>query len=133
MSKLTERVIVNHLLSYLSAHNLMSKFHSAYRRFHSCESSFLRIQNDIFISLDAGRSTALLLDLSAAFDTIDRNILLRRLQYWFGFSSTALNLLSSFPSGRSQIVVTSKLKSHHNLLEYGVPQGSVLGPIFYFL
>ena len=90
----------------------MSKFQSAYRRFHSCETALLRVQNDIFVSLDAGRSSALLLlDFSAAFDTIDHNILLHRLQQWFGFSSTALNLLSSFLSGRSQIVVTSELKS----------------------
>ena len=99
----------------------MSKFQSAYRRFHSCETALLRVQNDIFVSLDAGHSTALLLlDLSAAFVKIDHCILLHRLQWWFGFSSTALNLLSSFISGRSQTVVTSKLKSQTNLLEYGV-------------
>ena len=88
----------------------------------------------IFVLLDAGHSTALLLlDLSAAFDTIDHNILLHRLQYWFGFSSTALNLLSSFLTGRSQIVVTSKFKLQPNLLEYDVPQGSMLGPLLYSL
>ena len=80
----------------------MSKFQSAYRRFHSWETALQRIQNDIFVSLDADRSTALLLlDLSATFDIIDHNILLHRLQYWFGFSSTALNSLSSFRYGRS--------------------------------
>ena len=86
-----------------------------------------------FFSLNAGRSTALLLDLSAAFDTIDHNILLHRLQYWFDFSSSALNLLFSFLSSRSQIVVTSKLKSQLNLLKYGVPHGSVLGSLLCFL
>ena len=112
----------------------MSKFHSAYRRFHSCKTALLHVQNDIFVSLDAGRSTALhLLDLLAAFDKIDHNILLYHLQYWFGFSSTALNLLSLFLPGRSQNVVTSKLKSQPNLLEYGAPQGSMLGPLLYFL
>ena len=112
----------------------MSKFHSAYRRFHSSETALLRVQNNIFASLDAGRSTALLLlDLSAAFDTIDHNTLLHCLQHWFGFLSTALYLLSSLLFGRSQIVVTSKLKSQLNLLEYGVPQGSMLGPLLYSL
>ena len=85
LSKLTGRVYVDRFLLHLSAHNLMSKFQIAYHRFHSCETVLLRVQNDIFVSLDAGRSTALLLDLSAAFDTIDHNILLYRLQYWFGF------------------------------------------------
>ena len=108
----------------------MSKFQSTYHRFHSCETALLRVQNDIFVSLDAGRSPTLpLLDLSVAFDTIDLNILLHRFQYWFGFSSIALNLLSSFLSGRSQTVVTSELKAQPNLLEYGVPQGSMLGPL----
>ena len=92
----------------------MSKFQSAYRRFHSCETALLRVQNDVFVLLDAGRSTALLLHLSAAFDIIDRNVFLNLL-HWFGFSSTALNLLSSLLSGRSQVVVTSKLKSQPNL------------------
>ena len=81
MSKLTERIIVDRLLSHLSAHNLMSKFQSAYRRFHSSETALLHVQNDMFVSLDAGSSTTLLLpDLPAAFDTIDHNILLHHLQ-----------------------------------------------------
>ena len=67
----------------------------------------------------------LLLDLSAAFDTINHSILLNCLKHWFGVSSTALNLLSSFLSGQSQAVVTANIKSKPNLLEYGVPQGSV--------
>ena len=65
----------------------MSKFKSAHRRFHYCETALLRVQNDIFVSLDAGRSIApFLLDLSIAFDTIDNNTLLHRLQYLPDFS-----------------------------------------------
>ena len=85
----------------------MSSFQSAYRKFYSCGTALLRVQNDIFVSLDASRSTALLfLDLSAAFDTIDHSILINRLKTWFGVSSTAFKLLSSFFSGRPQVVVT---------------------------
>ena len=92
------------------------------------------VQNDILASLDAEHSTALLLlDLTAAFDTIDHSILTHRLQHWFGISSTALNLLSSFLSDRSQTVITPASKSNPVLLEYGVPQDSVLGPLFYTL
>ena len=59
----------------------MSKFQSTYRRFYSSKTAFLRVQNDIYVSLDAGRSTALLpLNLSAAFDTNDHNILFHHLQ-----------------------------------------------------
>ena len=112
----------------------MSKLQSAYRKFHSSETALLYVQNDILASLDAGHSTALLLlDLSAAFDTIDHSILIHRLQHWFGISSTALNLLSSFLSDRFQTVITPTSKSNPVLLEYGVPQGSVLGPLLYSL
>ena len=134
LSKLTERVIANCLLSHGSSHHLMSNFLSAYSKFHSCETALLRVQNDIFVLLDAGHSTALLfLDLSAAFETIDHSILLYHLRYWFGVSSTALNLISSFLCGRSQVVVTSNVKSQPNLLEYGILQSSMLGPLLHFL
>ena len=106
----------------------MSNFHSAYRKFHSCETALLRVQNEIFVSLDAGCSVSLLLlDLSAAFDPIDYSFLLNCLKQWCGVSSTALKL-SLFISGQSQVVVTANVKSQPNLLEYGVPLGSMLGP-----
>ena len=86
-----------------------------------------------FFFFEAGHSTALfLLNLPAAFDVIDYNILIHRLQHWFGISSTALNLLS-FLSDRYQTVVASNSKSLSVLLKYGVPQGSVLGPLLYSL
>ena len=98
----------------------MSKLQSAYRKFHSSETALLVVQNDILASLDAGNSTALLLlDLSAAFDTIDLSTLIHRLQHWLGILSTALNLLSSFLSDRSQTVITPASKSNPVLLEYG--------------
>ena len=104
----------------------MSNLQSVYRKFHCSETALLYVQNDILASLDAGHSTALLLlDLSVAFDTIDHSILTHRLQHWFGISSTALNL-SSFLSDRLQTVITPASKSNPILLEYGVPQGSVL-------
>ena len=132
--KLIERVIAARLSSHLSSHNLMSKLQSAYRKFHSSETALLYVRNHILASLDDGHFTALLLlDLSAAFDTIDHSILTHRLQHWFGISSTALNLLSSFLSDISQTVITPASKSNPVLLEYGVPQGSVLKALLYTL
>ena len=135
LSKLIECVIAARLSSHLSYHNLMSKLQSAYRKFHSSETALLNVQNDILASLDSGHSTALLLlDLSAAFDTIDHSILTHRLQHWFGISYSTLNLLSSFPSDRFQtIIIIPASKSNLVLLEYDVPQGSVLGPQLYSL
>ena len=114
------------LLSHLSLIFSCQIFSLQIVNFIPCETALLRIQNDIFFSLNAGCSTEmLLLDLSAAFDTTDHSILFNRLENWFGVSTTALNLLSSFLSGRFQVVVTSDVKSQRNLLEYGISQGNV--------
>ena len=77
-----------------------------------------------------------LLDLSAAFDNIDHNILLTRLtrlQSNFGISGTALSLLSSYLSNRSQSVLIGNHSSSSSPLLTGVPQGSVLGPLLFCL
>ena len=102
----------------------MSEYQSTHRKFYSSETALLRVQNDILVSLDSGYSTALLLlDLSAAFDAIDHNILLHRLKHWFGITSFAL---SSLLTNRFQTVVTSNSKSQPVVLEFGIPQGSIL-------
>ena len=78
-------------------------------------------------------SALVLLDLSAAFDTIDHNILLNRLNSYFGISNSAFSLLSSYLSNRSQsVVVEYEFSSKLSLLR-GVPQGSVLGPLLFTL
>ena len=111
----------------------MSEYQSAYRKFYSSETALLRGQNDILISLDSSHSTALLLDLSAAFDTIDRNILIYCLKNWFGITSSALSSLSSFLTNRFQTVVASNSKLQAVLLEIGILQGNALGPLLYSL
>ena len=134
LSKLIECVIGARFSSHLSSHNFMSKLQSAYHKFHSSKTALLYFQNDILTSFDSSHCTVhLLLDLLAAFDTIDHRILTRRLQHWFGISFTALYLLSSFLSDKSQTVIMSASKSQPILLEYGVQQGSVLGPLLYSL
>ena len=113
LSKLTELIIADHLLFHLSSHNLMSNFQSAYRKFHSCETALLHVQNDSFVPLDAGHSTALLLlDLFAAFDTIGNNIL-NRLKHWFGVSSPLICYLHSSLVDLKFLLL---LISNHNLI-----------------
>ncbi len=70
----------------------------------------------------------ILLDLSAAFDTIDQNTLMTRLQSEYGIEGAALNWYESYLTGRTQTVIIHEHKSSPSLLLYGVPQGSVLGP-----
>ena len=70
-------------------------------------------------------------DLSAAFDTVDHSILLRRLEISFGIRGAALEWFSSYLTGRSQQVSVHNVMAMSVFLDYGVPQGSVLGPVLY--
>ena len=74
-----------------------------------------------------------MLDLSAAFDTIDHTILLRRLDNRFGVSGKALNWFKSYLTGRSQRIKLGNCLSSRSDLSFGVPQGSVLGPLLFTL
>ena len=84
--------------------------------------------------MDDGRVTALiLLDLSAAFNTTDHTVLLRRLGNWFGVSGKALDWFKSYLTGRSQRIKLGNCLSSRSDLSFGVPQGSVLGPLLFTL
>ena len=105
---------------------------SAYRVKHSTETDLIKVQNDILSALDAGSSAILLmLDLSAAFDTIDHDILLPRLCNIYGITANALDWFRSYLTGRIQRVVIENAVSGDQELGFGVPQGSVLGPKIY--
>ena len=134
LSKLVERAVFVQLDEYLVENELHEVFQSAYKSFHSTETSLLRVQNDILQSLDKNQSVILvLLDLSAAFDTTGHEILLSRLAERFGISGNVLAWFKSYLSSRSQFVNNNGTYSSTHNLKYGVPQGSVLGPILYLL
>lgn len=134
LSKLLERLLLSRLLTHLNSFPSFSPFQSAYRKHHSVESALLKIQNDLLLAIENKSVTALvLLDLSAAFDTVDNNILLTRLSDYFGLSDSALNLLTSYLSSRTQSVVIDSVSSIPTVLKTGVPQGSVLGPLLFSL
>ncbi len=86
------------------------------------------MQNDILMEMDKDNAVLLvLLDLSAAFDTIDHEILLKRLSNRCGIEGTPLNWFHSYLFNRTQTVIIVSSESTLELLKYGVPQGSVLG------
>ena len=134
MSKILEKIVVKQLMSYLLESNLLPKFQSGYGSYHSTETLLVRLLSDIHTAIDDGEVTVLaLLDVSAAFDSVDHNILLQRLGTSFGFGGRVLEWLQSFVRGRSQSVHIGNLQSEWHVISTGVPQGSVLGPLLYVL
>ena len=122
------------LNSHINSSHTSNDHQSAYGKFHSTENALLKIHNDILSSMDDGRATALtLLGLSAAFDTIDHTIFLRRLGDWFGVSGKAPDWFKSYLTGRSQRIKLGNCLSSRSDLSFGVPQGSVLGPLLFTL
>lgn len=134
VSKLIERLVCSQLTAYLHEHNLMPAQQSAFRQHHSTETATLKIASDIFDAADAGQVTLLaLLDLSAAFDTVDHHILLQRLHQSYGISGTVLSWIQSFLTDRSTTVRFAGQQSVSSVLSCGVPQGSVTGPLLFNL
>jgi exonuclease III len=134
LSKILEKVVLCQLLSHLDSNNLCNPFQSAYRAGRSTETVLLRVVNDILSALDEDKlSILLLLDNSAAFDTIDHSILLSRLETVFGIRFTALQWFSSYLQNRTQYVSVNNSSSDPSPLVFGVPQGSVLGPVLFIM
>ncbi len=91
----------------------------------------MKVSNDLLLTADRGNCSVLvLLDLSAAFDTIDHSVLLHRLS-WIGLKRTALQLLRSHLTNRTVSVVVEKACSSVAYCNCGVPQGSILGPLLF--
>ena len=110
----------------------MEDMQSAYRQFYSTERALLHVKNDILITIDQRKMVALvLLDLSVAFDTIDHNILLRRMESRFGITGSCLEWVKDYLSNRCQIVHIDNNVSEPKVFNFGVPHRSVLGPILF--
>ena len=130
LHKILERAAVIQLQQYLSDNNLHAKAQSAYRQFHSTETALIRVTNDILRAVDQHQEVVLvLLDLSAAFDTIDHQALLRRMESRFGICGPALAWLKSYFLDRYQRVQIDNILSNPTPVTRGAPQGSVLGPL----
>jgi hypothetical protein len=134
ISKLLEQIVARQLNEFLSNNNALPVYQSAYRRHHSTETGLLKVFSDVCNAIDEGNVCLLgLLDLSAAFDTVDHEILIQRLKTTFGIDGLALQWLNSYLTDRVQTVRVSGKCSGMSEVPHGIPQGSVLGPLLFIL
>ena len=132
ISKIMEKLVCSEINEHLDLNNLMEDFQSAYRQRHSTETALLRVKTDILKALDHNKAVAVvLLDLSAAFDTVDHHILCRRLANTFQITGKALDWIKSYLRDRSFRVCLGDSSSDKHSLDFGIPQGSVVGPLFF--
>ena len=131
VSKLLEKVVASQLMSYLTGNNLTDIHQSAYKANHSTETALLHVHDAMIRAIGEGNAVLfIMIDLSAAFDTVDLDILLCTLDS-LGVKGKAAAWLCSYLEHRRQHVVIGDAKSNPLTSKYGVPQGSVLGPILF--
>ena len=132
ISKLIETVVLYRLNNHALAHNLQCDSQHGYKKFHSPETLLIKVVNDVLVAFDRNTGTILLLlDLSAAFDTVDIEKLIQILKNEYGITGTALKWFRSFLIGRKQRVRIHDTLSDYLDVLFGVPQGSVLGPVLF--
>ena len=131
IAKVFEKLIYNQLSSYLNRNNILSPYQSGFRSNHSTSTALLKLTNDIFCASNDSKLTgAIFIDLTKAFDLVDHYLLLDKL-YSIGLSRNALLWFNSYLHNRKQCVVIQGSKSDTTIQQYGVPQGSTLGPLLF--
>ena len=132
LSKLVERVVLARLQQHMEEINYKNDTQFGYKKLHGTETLLLKLVNDILVGLDSKSGVILvLLDLSAAFDTVNQNKLINILHNELNITGTALKWFRSYLKCRTQRVMVGDCFSDPVVLTFGVPQGSVLGPILF--
>ena len=129
----------NQITQYTGTTGMAVNFQLAYRASHSTETALIKVKDGILRAIDNQKVTCLiLLDLSAAFDTVSHPLLLNRLRHCFGIQGTVLRWFENYMTDGNQKIVLDDSNnktaiSDHTVLKQGVPQDSVLGPILFTL
>ena len=133
IGKLFEKVISIRVTNYLNHFNLLSPHQFGFRENFSTEHAILDIHEKLLKNLDSGlASCAIFLDLAKAFDSVSHKILLRKLEK-YGIRGNVLSLFQSYLDSRTQFVKIGNVVSNFLKIEFGVPQGSILGPLLFLI
>lgn len=133
LSKILERLMYNRLYNFLAEHNIISKKQYGFRKNYSTYMALIDLVDKISSNMDHKKyNIGVFLDLSKAFDTIDHNILINKLQC-YGIRGNACNWFKSYLNNRRQYVSYNKADSKYMTITCGVPQGSILGPLLFIL
>ena len=133
INKIFEKILHARLTKYIEDFNILYKYQFGFRKNHSTELALIEIVDQIRMSLNNGDMTCgIFVDLSKAFDTVNHEILIDKLHH-YGIRGKTLDLFKSYLGSREQFTSIDKVKSGTRPINCGVPQGSVLGPLFFIL
>ena len=132
-SKIYEKLMHKRIVEFMEKNNSFYEMQYGFRSGRSCEHALLNAQSTLLNSLNKNQiSLLLLIDFSKAFDMVEHSILLKKL-YHYGIRGTALNWLKSYLENRQQFVTINGKDSSKKEIKYGVPQGSILGPLLFVI
>ena len=132
-SKIFEKIVYNLVFDFLSDNEILYDYQFGFRSKHSTQQALITLVDRVTKSFDRSNIVvSLFIDLKKAFDTVHHRILLRKL-YAYGIRGVLLKWFQSYLTDRSQYVTYDGVRSETKVVECGVPQGSILGPLLFII
>ena len=133
INKIIEKLMFNRLYSFLELHNCIYDLQFGFREKHSTNHALMSMIQQIRDTMDDGNTAiGVFVDFQKAFDTVNHDILIRKLEH-YGIRGTPNNWFKSYLTERKQYVTIDNVNSDHASIKHGVPQGSVLGPLLFLI